>query len=194
MKQWLPGFSLIELLLSIFISTLIAGALVVIFRTFYTNLTQNQSQLDQQAKSANALERVSKHLRQTQTIESAQNQDLIFYAYYYPSDPTPDRLQVQISNNNLILGVIRPSGTAPNFTYPLANETTQIVAINIANGANPLFKYYDLNGNLLSSPLNPAAIKMIEVNLWIGAGQGITIPAPLLLSTKVNLRNLKNNL
>lgn len=177
-----------------FISAFIAGASVVVFRTFYTNLTQNQSQLDQQAKSANALERISKHLRQTQTIGSAQDQDLIFYAYYYPSDPAPDKLHFQISNGNLILGVIQPSGTAPNFTYAQADETTQIVAINIANSANPLFKYYDLNGNLLLSPYNQAAIKMIEINLWIGTGQGLTLPVPLLLSTKVSLRNLKNNL
>ncbi len=188
------GFTIVELILGVVIAMFIAGSSAALLRTYYDNFSRSQMQLDQQSENAVSLERIAKYLRQAQSIESAANQELIIYASYYPDDPAPDRLHFSVVNSNLILGVIRPQGTDPNFTYPQDSETTQIMAINFSNGQNPIFKYYDLNGNLLVSPPNPASIKMIEINLWIGAGQGVTLPPPLLLSTKVSLRNLKNNL
>jgi len=188
------GFTIIELLLGILIAMFIAASSAGLLRTYYDNFSRSQKQLDQQSQNASSLEKVTKYLRQAQSIESAANQDLIIYAYYYPTDPAPDRLHFAIANENLTLGVIRPSGEAPDFTYLQDSETTQIIATNLANDQNPIFKYYDLNGILLTSPPNPAAIKMVEINLWIGAGSGITLPPALLLSTKVSLRNLKNNL
>jgi len=194
MKITKNGFTIIEFLLGILIAMFIAASSAILLRTFYDNFSHSQMQLDLQSKNAAALERVTKHLRQTQSIESAANQDLIIYAYYYPNDPAPDRLHFAVVDDILTLGVVRPSGEAPNFTYLLNTETSEIAAVNLSNDQNPIFKYYDLNGNLLASPPNPASIKMIEINLWIGAGQGVTLPPPLLLSTKVSLRNLKNNL
>lgn len=190
----LKGFTIIELLLGILIAMTIAASSAALLRTYYDNFSRSQTQLDQQSENAGSLERIAKYLRQTQSIESAANQELIIYAYYYPDDPAPDRLHFSIANSTLILGVISPLGLAPNFTYSQETEVTQIVAVNLSNGQNPIFKYYDLNGNLLASPPNPAGVKMIEINLWIGAGPGITLPPALLLSTKVSLRNLKNNL
>lgn len=188
------GFTIVELILGVVIAMFIAASSAALLRTYYDNFSRSQMQLDQQSENAVSLERIAKYLRQAQSIESAANQELIIYASYYPDDPAPDRLHFSITNSTLILGIITPQGLAPDFTYSQETEVTQIVAVNLSNGQNPIFKYYDLNGNLLTSSPNPASIKMIEINLWIGAGPGITLPPALLLSTKVSLRNLKNNL
>lgn len=193
------GFSIIEIVTSVFIMGIIAIAISALFvwgwRTWqYSN---------DQARTINAFrkayDQTVKEIREMQAasngaynIESAAASELIFYANT-DTDDERERVRLTLSGNDLIKGIIQPAGSPA--TYPSGSETTAVIAQYIRN--NDIFSYYDQNftgtENPLTFPVSVSSVRLVRFFLSIDLDTARP-PGAFDLSTNIALRNLKQNL
>ncbi len=195
------GFTLIEILIAIFIVTLI-GIIIINFQIDVFSINKISSDnLNAQTDARNALKTMSAELRSmspsnngSYAIAIAATSSIIFY-----TDIDNDTLKEQIhyfqDGSNLKKGVIKPTGLP--LTYNPANEDISNLVSNLANGTSSLFYYYDKNydgtGEALTDPINIPLIRLIKINILIDKDIN-KAPDALTITTQVSLRNLKDNL
>lgn len=187
------GFTLIELIMV----TGVFGLIVVIFGTFTVNSFNTYQYLQAQSTAAaditNLLGRVSRVVRGTTDIVTAQDNTLTVYAYFSPQDAVVKKVRYFVSGTTLNVGLTPPTGTAPNYTYDPANEKVSVIATNLAMGSTPVFTYYDDKGTALAS--NPALTQIHEIGINVIMNPNPTqLRTPLSNQTIVSLRNKKTNL
>ncbi|MEI7818844.1 MAG: hypothetical protein WCI47_01870 [bacterium] len=187
------GFTFIELLIvmpiAVFLSIIAAMIIFRGWQAYQYSLAQSEASY----QLVNSLDRVSRVVRSASSVVAASANDLTVDSYFSPRDAVPDRVRYYISSGVLKIDIIPASGTAPNYVYSSSDKRT-ITIISVKNGVTqPLFKYYDESGSLLSSPYDTSAIHKVEIGLVIN-------PKPAFLksdqssSTQVQLRNRKTNL
>ncbi len=195
------GFTLVEILITIFIITLI-GLAVVNFQIDIFSLNKISSDsLNAQTDARKALKVMSAELRSMSPSNNGSyamaltaTSSLTFYM-----DNDSDNLKEQIryfqSGTNLKKGVIKPSGTP--LTYNGANEVITNLVSDLANSSStPIFYFYDTNYDgttaPLSTPINIPSVRLIKINIFIDKDIN-KAPAPINVTTQVSLRNLKDN-
>jgi type II secretory pathway pseudopilin PulG len=187
------AFTLIELVVA-------AGVLGILILGI-SNLTVNslntyqylQAQSNSAADLTNLIDRVSRVVRGATTVLNAGTTTLTVYAYFSPNDAVVDQVRYFTSGNTLEVGVTPPSGTAPNYTYPPANEKVTTLATNLTMGSTPVFTYYDDTGTALPTGFALSQIRQVGVEV-IENPNIHRLPTPLSNQTIVTLRNLKTNL
>jgi hypothetical protein len=90
--------------------------------------------------------------------------------------------------------VLKSSGIPPSYTGAV---TTSVVMGSIANGANPIFEYYDNTydgtGASLSAPIDVSTIRLVKATVILDVDPNRS-PVPITATSQVSLRNLKDNL
>ncbi len=126
-------------------------------------------------------------------IEEATDTTLVFFRDIN-NDGLTERIKYYVDDNQLKKDVVVPSGNPA--TYPLGNPVTTIVAHDVANGTQPVFSYFDNNydGSTqpLAEPVDVTVIRLVKAEIIIGKGNGEQ--GQVILTTQVQLRNLKDNL
>jgi type II secretory pathway pseudopilin PulG len=187
------GYSLVELLIVITLTVLIATPLVVFSYKGLTSYEFLQAQSNTSTELSTLSARIGKVVRGTTGILSAGANSLIIYGYFSPQDTTVKKIRYFIVGNNLEIGVTPPTGTAPNYTYNAADEVVTITRVDLAMGANSLFTYYDDAGNVLPNGFATSQIKAI--GLYVAANPRTKqLSVPIAITTRVTLRNFKTNL
>lgn len=188
------GFSLLELLVVIVITTAIALPL----STFIIKGLTSYFFLEAQSNTSIELEilsdRITRVIRGAISVDTSQPNTLIVYGYFSPADTTIKKIRYFINGTTINIGVTPPTGTAPSYTYLAANEVITTPRTDLTMGANPLFTYYDDAGNLLTGSFTPGQVKVVGVYLAANPNTKLVAGAPIAMSTKVTLRNLKTNL
>ena len=195
------GFTLVEILVAIFIITLI-GIAIINFQIDIFSLNKTSSEnLDAQTDARNTLKTVSAELRSmapsnngSYAIALAATSSITFYV-----DIDNDNLKEQVryfqDSTNLKKGIIKPSGIP--LTYNPASEEITNLINNLANGSSPIFYYFDKNYDGTSSPLeipvNIPSVRLVKINIIIDKDSN-QAPGVITVTTQVSLRNLKDNL
>ncbi len=194
------GFTLIEVLVSISIFALIVGATVEIY-LFARNANDIVwEQLKTQNEGRKVIQDFTNELRTATassigaySIESAAGNHITFYSDFY-KDTFRERIRYFMSSTTLRRGIIKPTGNP--LTYNSANEVFTDIAHDVANASNTIFTYYDNNFTGTSAPLaNPVdvtKIRMVGITLELEENPRAS-PAPFYISSKVMIRNLKDN-
>ncbi len=195
-RQVQDGFTLVELLVSITLIAIIGTTFLVFFKSSifnYLNLQKDATsftQLDSQAT------RVSNVLRSATGIVSADANDLVVYAYFYPSDTYVSLLHYYVdssSGTKQLKADLTPMSANPPIGSPLtAQERTFVVIDNLylPAGTN-LFDYLSAAGTTLGLPITDLqTIKGIRVNLAAQTSSG----GNQAIDVQVSLRNRKTNL
>ena len=190
------GFTLVELLVSIVLIAIIGTTFIVFFKSSifnYLNLQKDATsftQLDSQAA------RVSNVLRGVTDIVSADANDLVVYAYFYPSDTYVSLLHYYVVSSNGTMQLkadLTPMSANPPIGTPLTAQMHTFVVINnlyLPTGTN-LFDYLSSNGTTLGLPIaDLQTIKGIRVNLAAQTASG----GNQAIDVQVSLRNRKTNL
>jgi len=187
------GFTYIELLVVIPIVVFVSAiAFLIIFRGWQA-YQYSLAQADASYQLVNSLDRVSRVVRSTNVIVAAANNDLTVESYFSPRDNVPDRARYYISAGSLKVDVTPATGTAPNYVYN-STDTRTVTIIPIVNSiTQPLFQYYDENGNKLTSPYVTSAVQKVEIFLSVNPKPTV-LKANQTSSTQVQLRNRKTNL
>ena len=108
-----------------------------------------------------------------------------------------EHIRYFVSDNTLKRGLIKPTGTPS--VYDSGSEKFVILMSNIQNSSStPIFNYFGSDYSAeditpLPSPINILDIRFVEVNVILG-GDPSKLLAPVNVSTKVSIRNLKDNL
>jgi prepilin-type N-terminal cleavage/methylation domain-containing protein len=187
------GYSLVELLVVISLTSMLAVPLIVFSYKGLTSYEFLQAQSNTSTELSTLSQRMAKVVRGATSIISAQPNTLTVYGYFSPQDTTVKQIRYFIVGNNLEIGVTPPSGTAPNFTYPAANEVVTVTRVDLAMGSTPMFTYFDDSGAQLPNGFANSQIK--EIGIYVAANpRAKQLSVPISLTTRVTLRNFKTNL
>lgn len=187
------GYSLVELLIVMTLTTMIATPLVIFSYKGLTSYEFLQAQSDTSTELGTLVARVGKVVRGTTTVVDAQPNTLTIYGYFSPQDTVVKKIRYFISGSNLNIGVTPPSGTAPNYTYLPANEVVTTSRIDLSMGSNPMFTYYSDTGTQLPNGFSVSQIK--SIGIYVAANPRTKqLSVPVEVQSRVTLRNFKTNL
>jgi type II secretory pathway pseudopilin PulG len=197
------GFTLIELLVAIFGFTLIIWGLVGLVSNIFYSANQQNSLLGDADLARKLAFQITSELRNGQTgqngayvLDTAATSTIIFYSPLADNDPGVERVRYFVQNNQLWKGITQYNGTG----YDTSTEQTYVVEKDLANGANPVFYYYDDNYTgsssqaSLSSPINVTQVTFVKVNLQIYNKAGVSNNNTYSVTASAAIRNLKINL
>ncbi len=197
------GFTLIELLVAIFGFTLIIWGLVGLYSGIFRQSAQQSTLLADTDQARKLAYQISAELRDGQSgangayvLDTAGDQQIIFYSPNADADAGVERLRYYILNGKLYKGVTEYNGS----NYNTTTEQSIVVQNDLANGNNPVFYYYD-GGYVgsttqvsLSQPVNVTAVKFVKVNLQVFNKAGVKNINTYTVTGSAAIRNLKTNL
>jgi prepilin-type N-terminal cleavage/methylation domain-containing protein len=195
------GFTLVELLVSIFIVSVLMVIINSFARdTFFMSTTLSDS-MTAQYDARHVVNNMANELREAAPsalgafpLVSAGDNSLTFY-----SDINNDGLEEQInyfvSGTNLEQSIIVPTGSP--LSYNPANQTTSILVSGlVSSSTQPIFQYYPSTYAGTSSPLvqpvDVSAVTLVKITVIIDKNVNHA-PAQVVATTQVNIRNLKVN-
>lgn len=187
------GYTLLELIFVIGIT----GILTLVVMTFAINSARGYKYLEAQSNASvevsSNLNRVSKVVRGTTDIVTADPDSLIIFGYFSPNDAIVKKIRYFKDGSRLAVGVTPPSGTAPNYTYNQGDETISYLVNDLSMGSSSLFTYYDEAGTQLTGAFAVTQIKQIGIRIDVNAKPNV-LTKPVGSQTRVTLRNKKVNL
>ncbi len=192
-RQTSRGFSLLELMIVLPIIAIAGTIALTLTMRAWQAYRLGVVQTDAQFENTTALERVSRVLRSTNQVIAASSNDLTIEAYFSPRNSVPDKARYYYANNELKVDVIPASGTAPNYTYLDTDKQTFTITNLLNTPAQPVFRYYDESGGLLTGSIDNNAVRVIEISLISNAKPEL-LTQNQVGSTRVQLRNMKTNL
>ncbi len=195
------GFTLLEVILTMAIIAIVGVAIgtlqrdIYFFRTiFQGNLTVNDDARRILQPITNEIRGASPSSNGGYALEDVSPQSFTFYSDT-DANGIKERIRYFLSGTNLKKGVIVPTGNP--YVYASGNEQITTIIPDVANGANPIFEYYDGNydgtTSPLSSPVPILSVRLVKITLQLSIATRNT-PAHMTITTEVSLRNLKDNL
>ena len=195
------GFSVIEVLVSIFILTLIGLAVYSFQKDVFSLNRIISGSLTAQDEARRALKSMSAEIRTASpsslgayALAQTATSSFTFYSDI-DDDPFKERVRYFLDSTTLKKGIIKPSGTP--LTYNPANEIISELIHDVANAATSTFSYYDADYDgttqPLTEPINIAAVRLVKITVTIDENPQ-TPPGPATLTTQISIRNLKDNL
>jgi prepilin-type N-terminal cleavage/methylation domain-containing protein len=195
------GFTLIEVIISVAIFSMIAYGVTELVSSLLVNSTVQGSLLANNDSARRASFALMQELRNATTsvtggyaLEAASAQQLIFYTN---AGTGINRIRYYIQSGALYKGITKPTGNP--LIYNLGTETVNLVQKDVANGANPIFYYYDgsysgVIDNPLVQPVNVTAVKFVKISLVIYKKTNPGSVATYTVTASGSIRNLKTNL
>ncbi len=190
------GFTLVELLVTFVMIVIVGLTFGVLFKSSFFNFLNMQTDTSATVQLNTQANRLGMVLRGTTLITSATSNDLVLYAYFYPSDAYVSLLHYYIQANGStkkLMADLTPMSANPPIGIPItANKRTFTIIDNYyqAIGVN-LFTYLDAGGSALTLPLTDLqTIKAIRVTLAAKTSSN----SNQTLDVQVSLRNRKTNL
>ncbi|MFH1890822.1 MAG: hypothetical protein ABIJ91_04650 [Candidatus Kuenenbacteria bacterium] len=189
------GITILEIIvaISIFVaaSIMIAGFITQNFKA--QNFSLEQSSAINEARRG--VETMVKELRETlpgdtgaYPIESANAQELIFYADY-DRDTQIERVRYWLDGSEFKKGVIEASGSPLSYS---GEEEVHVISRYVRNYSTEMFKYRDGDYTEIVAPADPTSIKLVSIYLKINVFED-RAPTNFELQSDVALRNLKEN-
>lgn len=193
------GVTIIELLVVIFIMSLIGTGTYMLQNDMFTFNRSISGQLGIQGEARQALRKFTAELRTASPsstgaypIAQAATSSITFYANI-DDDPYIERLRYFLATTTFNRGVIKPSGSP--LTYDPNSEVVTELVHGIANGTTSIFTYYDqdYDGSSTALPLvSPVAVqlvRLVKMTLFIDLDP-VRPPAPATFTTEITPRNL----
>lgn len=198
-----PAFTLVEAIVTVAIFSLIAYGIIALVSGILVGSSREERLLTGSDQARRVAGNLMRELRNA-TISSiggyalaqASPLQLVFYSNI-DTDPDRERLNYYVQNGKLYRGVIKPSGNP--LAYNPASEQVVVVQNDVANGAEPLFKYYDgsydgVTDNPLGEPVALTEVKFVKMNLLIINRGGVSGLNTFRVTAGGAIRNLKTNL
>ncbi len=190
------GFTLIETVVVVAITSFILVALGILIAYFYRTNAYVLQQTEAVDSARRSVENAVRDLREASygadgsyPVAAAATSTVTFYAYI-PADNAVDRVRYFLDGTTLYRGTTAPAGTP--LSYAGQTEKTTLVIDNIRNGTStPLFTYYDAQGNELPTPVDVANIASVRIEALTDVNP-YRAPDVYTLEGGATLRNLHN--
>ncbi|MFZ2048730.1 MAG: prepilin-type N-terminal cleavage/methylation domain-containing protein [Minisyncoccia bacterium] len=197
------GFSLMEFLIAVSITTIIVMVVATFIKDIFTYNSSSQASMTSVLEGRKVLRMMVTELRATTqgandsyAIDTAATSTIIFYVDTN-GDGVPDKIRYFLDNvsKSIKRGVIIASGSPVGYS---ASEDISVLINNVSNGSStPLFDYYDKNYGGTTSPMtipvDKASIRLVKITVNIDKDINRS-PFVATVSSEAVLRNLKDNL
>lgn len=196
------GFSLVEVLVSLAILSMFIVAGSTFEKDVFSLNTNLQSGLNAQLEGRHVVKIMVSELRRTSTsvtgsypIELASSTAITFYSDTN-NDGVIDRIRYFLSGTVIKKGVTKPTGTP--YVYNTANETLTTLVNNVVSSSTlPVFQYFTSSYAGTSSPMtypvDIPSVRLVRINVIIDNDPNRS-PVPIIVTSSVSMRNLKDNL
>ncbi|OGI45463.1 hypothetical protein A2121_00860 [Candidatus Nomurabacteria bacterium GWB1_40_6] len=193
------GFTLVETLFGVAIFVLIIGALTLFSKSVWVNNSFISAGLVDTDAGRQVLKTIVAEIRTASTsdtgtyvINQAGVSSFTFYSNV-DTDTLKEKVRYFLSGTTLQRGVIKPTGSP--LSYNAVNETISILLENVQSSS--IFEYFDKDYDgttaSLSFPINIPNVRLVKITITTDADPNRP-PAPMVFSTQVSIRNLKDNL
>ena len=201
-SNFTDGFTIIEVIISVFILSLIVVSAATFQRDVFSLNFFLQGSLNAQLDARHVVKIMVAELRKVSPsalgaypIALASSTAITFYSDV-DSDGVKDRVRYFLSGSTIKRGVLAPSGSP--LAYVDANEElTILISGFVSSSTLPLFQYYGATytgaSPPLSLPVDTSSVRLIKITVIIDTDP-VHSPAPIIVTSQVNLRNLKDNL
>jgi prepilin-type N-terminal cleavage/methylation domain-containing protein len=189
------GVTLVELLVVMAISLLVAGALVAFLETTTSLVTRTNNDVQAENDARLALRAMTQDIRAASPTSIAFTSSAVGAC---PTTSTPDTcLSFTILRNTtaaptcrstITYGLLtdRVQQTRSDANCPTTLSISRPLISNLTNGTTPLFSYYDAQGNQLTSGQATAKTVTLTLVVTYTGGQD-----PLTLTSTLALRNAR---
>lgn len=190
------GFTLAETMIVILLIGLVSSLIFSIFSSTFLGYLKLQSQASTVGQLSFQSNRVTNVLRSTIGIESANDNDLTVFAYFYPSDAYASKVHYYVKDNGdkkMLLADLTPMDGNPPTGVPdlTKKKTLQIVDDLYLPTGTKLFTYLNAGNSPISTPVpSTDTIKSIRLNL----GASLDKKNSQNLDVQIVIRNRKSNL
>ena len=196
------GFTLVEVLISVIIITLLTVVITTFQKDIFSLNYILQNSLNAQLDARHLTKVMVSELRKANQsamgaypIELASSTAITFYSDIN-NDNIVDKVRYYFSGTSIKKGVIVPTGSP--LTYNINNETTTtLINFAVSSSTLPFFQYFPSSYTGTSSPLvqpvDVSLVRLVRINIIIDSNP-TSSPAPLIVTSSVSLRNLKDNL
>ncbi len=195
------GFTISGLLVSIAIISLIITAVTLFQKNVFSLSMTFQGNLNFQLGARAMLKRFSAEVREISPsslgaypIAEASTSEFIFFSDA-DNDGLKEEIRYFLSGTDLKRGVTKPTGSP--LVYSTSTEKISTVLNNISSGTTTIFQYYDANyagtSTPLLQPVTVSAIRFVQATLYANPDPR-RILYPYIFTTKISIRNLKDNL
>jgi type II secretory pathway pseudopilin PulG len=164
------GITLLETLVWVSIASMAMLAITTSVQYFYRTNTYAVEQSAAVTSGQRGVDNMIKTMREAAysstgawPIISMSDTSFAFYADI-DDDPFIEQIRFSLEGNDLVRGIIDPSGDPPVYTNP---EVTSVISDKVRNTeqAVPVFRYYDLEGTLMTDLSKIAEVRFIEATV-----------------------------
>jgi prepilin-type N-terminal cleavage/methylation domain-containing protein len=192
LRQNKKAFSLIEMVVVVALVSMITIVVATFLSESIKTYRIKRQSVDLEEKAAHVMREFEITTRAASEITKADGNELIFLRYFDLTSVSPTQVRYFMDGSQFKIGLTQPSGTEPNIVYPAENETIDLLISDIVN-ADLLFTYFDGSNAELNYPINITNLKMISLSISLDKNGNLP-PASITETTKVSLRNMKDNL
>src|SRR3989344_5623210 len=177
-----------------FIISLFSGLVYSTIIKSYANNRLIETQAIVQTELNLAIDKLSRVMRSSTVVLQATETNFKIRGYPNVADNAPSEINFYLDGSALKYSVIPPTGQAPNYTYNQADAKVYTLVGKTTNAVNnPAFRYYNDQNVLLNFPVSISSIKIVEPTLS-AVDTGNILKSPIIVTTKITLRNFKTNL
>lgn len=201
-SKYKKGITVVELLVSVAILSLLTVTATTFQKDVFSLNSNLQSNLNVQLEARHVIKNIVSELRKVSVsatgsypIELASSTGITFYSDVN-NNGSIDKVRYYLSGKTIKRGVIAPTGNPA--VYNAGSEvTTTLLNYVVASSTLPIFQYYTSDYAGTSTPLtippNISTIRLIKITVIIDTDPNRS-PVPMVVTSQVNLRNLKDNL
>jgi type II secretory pathway pseudopilin PulG len=189
------GMTLIETV--VWVAVTLSAMLTIVTSVQYFYRTNNYA-VEQAAAVSSAqrgIESMVKTMREASyssngayPVIAISTSSVAFYADV-DTDPFIERLRFFLEGDSLKRGLIDPTGDPPVYTNPETISSISDSVRNIDQGVTT-FRYYDVNGSLMTNLSDISALRFIEVTVVVNINP-FRLPNQFTLRSTAALRNLR---
>ena len=185
------GYSLVEVMVSTAILLIVIIFTYDFIKTGFGATKFNNQQADAVDNARKILNAVTKDIKEAKhsegtdlAVKTALPQDIVFYADY-DNDDDIERIRYFL-DGAFVRRVTTEPGPSSDYTGAISTTT---IANYINNNLEPLFLYYDSNGNTTNQA---QAVRRVRITLKVNVDPTIA-PGDYFVESDITLRNLKDN-
>lgn len=189
------GFTLIEALMVIAVTSIVGLALFSMITFFYRSnafLLEATSAVDSASRGLNeslaTMREATYGEDGSYPVTAAATSSITFYADI-DLDASVERVRIYRSGETLFEGRTEPGGNPPSYTGQ--PETTRTLANWVKNATStPIFRYYNESGAELTGTIDYGEVRAVRVRLDVDINP-LRAPNILVLEGAATLRNLR---
>lgn len=191
------GFTLIEILVTISITSVVIVALGSLIQYFYKTNAYVLEETQAAESARRSIENAMADLREASygadgsyPLAAAATSTVTFFANI-DNDLSIEKVRYYLSGTTLYRGTTKAAGNPPS--YAGQPEVATLVVDNLRNGTSTLFYYFDSAGNQLSDPINVAKVTSVKARVETDVNPN-RAPEIFTLTGNATLRNLRSTI